>query len=363
MKSKSRRLLALLLSTAMLTGLLAGCSSGEKKADTKSTTKNAERIIQATDVATKGDSDKWKIAVVIKDSSNGWFVRMEQGVKQFAQDTGINAYQKGPAATDAAQQVQVLQDVITQDIDALCVVPVDPAAVDPVLKEARDKGIKVIVHEGSTCKNVDYYLEAFDNAGYGAFIMDKLQEAVGGKGTYTTMVAHLTNASQNEWADGAVAKAKSAYSDMKLAGGLERVESENNSEKAYQVAKEVLKSHPEITGFVGTSSMDTPGIARAIDELGLKGKVFVAGTGMPNECRELLKSDSISYITLWDPAEAGYAMCVMARMALEGKKIEAGTDLGLASYSKLVQDKDKKNFFMGAGWISINKENVDKYDF
>ena len=115
-------------------------------------------------------------------------------MKQYAADTGINAYQKGPAATDAAQQVQVIQDVINQGINALCVVPVDPAACDPVLKEARDKGIVVITQEGSTCKNSDYDLEAFNNAGYGAFIMDKLQEAMGGKGIYTTMVAHLTNA-------------------------------------------------------------------------------------------------------------------------------------------------------------------------
>lgn len=363
-----KRILGVLLSMTMVVGLLAGCGGGggsseSGEASGGSSGKSAERILETTDVATEGDSTDWKIAVVVKDSSNGWFARMDQGVKQYASDTGINAYQKGPAATDAAQQVQVLQDVITQDIDALCVVPVDPAACDPVLKEAQAKGIKVIVHEGSTCENVDYYLEAFDNAGYGAFIMEKLQEAMGGSGTYTTMVAHLTNASQNEWADGAVAKADSDYPDMVLSESLARVESENDSEKAYQVAKEVLKSHPEIGGFVGTSSMDTPGIARAIDELGLKGKVFVAGTGMPNECRELLKSDSISYITLWDPAEAGYAMCVLARMALEGKEIGAGTDLGLASYSNLTAEDSRDNFLMGAGWIAINKDNVDEYDF
>ena len=136
----------------------AGCGDDAKQ--TASTDKaTAARVVETTDVATKGEKKDWKIAVVVKDSSNGWFARMEDGVKQFAADTGINAYQKGPAATDAAQQVQVIQDVINQDIQALCVVPVDPAACDPVLKEARDKGIIVITHEGSTCKNVDYDLD------------------------------------------------------------------------------------------------------------------------------------------------------------------------------------------------------------
>ena len=357
-----KKLLAVALGVLCSLGA-AGCGGGDNAADKSAPKEAAKHVVETTDVATKGDKTDWKIAVVVKDSSNGWFARMDEGVKQYASDTGINAYQKGPAATDAAQQVQVIQDVINQGINALCVVPVDPAACDPVLKEARDKGIVVITHEGSTCKNVDYDLEAFNNAGYGAFIMDKLSEAMGAKGTYTTMVAHLTNASQNEWANGAVAEQQAKYPNMKLLDNPKRVESENNSEKAYQVAKEVLKSHPEVTGFVGTSSMDTPGIARAIDELGLKGKVFVVGTGMPNECRALIKSDSLSYITLWDPAEAGYAMCVMARQVLEGKKITDGTDLGLKSYSKLTQSKDNPHLFMGAGWIAINKDNVDNYNF
>ena len=124
------------------------------------------------------DTSDWTISVVVKDSSNGWFVRMEEGVKQFAEDYGINAYQKGPVATDAAQQVEVIENQINQDIDAICVVPVDPATCDTVLQDAKDKGIKVICHEGSSA-NCDIDLEAFSNAGYGAYIMDNLAEAMG----------------------------------------------------------------------------------------------------------------------------------------------------------------------------------------
>ncbi len=362
---KFKKILSVVLVAVLSISVLASCSGGDKESGKEAGEKKADakQVVKTMPEATKGEKDDWKIAVVVKDSSNGWFVRMDEGVKQFAADTGINAYQKGPAATDAAQQVQVIQDVISQKVDAICVVPVDPAACEAVLKEAKDKGIVVITHEGSTCQNIDYDLEAFNNAGYGAFIMDKLAEVLGNKGNYTTMVAHLTNASQNEWADGAVAQQEAKYPDIVLVPELPRVESENNSEKAYQVAKEVLKTHPEINGFVGTSSMDAPGIARAINESGLKGKAFVVGTGMPNECRELLKDDSLSFITLWDPAEAGYAMCVMARAVLEGKKMEEGTSLGLESYKSLKVDSNNPKVLMGAGWISINKDNVDDYDF
>jgi simple sugar transport system substrate-binding protein len=304
-----------------------------------------------------------KIAVIVKDSASGWFVRMEEGLKRYARDTGADVFMKGPQETDAAQQIELLQNVITQDIDVLCVVPVDPAASESVLREAMEKGIIVICHEGSTVQNCNYDIEAFNNAGYGGYIMDKLAEVMGGTGIYTTMVAFLTNASQNEWADGAVSRQKESYPNLTLLQNLPRVESENNSERAYEVAKEVLKKYPQITGFTGSCSLDTPGIARAINELGLKGRVFVTGTGMPNECRSLIKDGSLSYITLWDPADAGYAMCKLGEMVVKGEQIANGTDLGMSTYKSLVVDENNPKVLMGAGWISINASNVDEYDF
>ncbi len=305
----------------------------------------------------------YKVAVIVKGVTNGWFIRMEKGIEKWAEETGYEAFMRGPSETDSAQQIQMIQDVINQDIDALCVVPIDPVACEPVLQEARDKGIKVVCHEGSTVMNCDYDIEAFNNAGYGAFIMDKLVEAMGDEGVYTTMVAFLTNASQNEWADGAVARQEEAYPNLTLLADQPRVESENSAEKAYEVAKEMLKKYPEIKGFTGSCSDDTPGIARAIDELGLKGKVFVVGTGMPNECRELIKKGSLSYITLWDPADAGYAMCELSRMLLDGEEIGEGTDLGLETYSSLIVSEDNPQVLQGNGFIAINAENVDDYDF
>ena len=84
---------------------------------------------------------------------------------------------------------------------------------------------------------------------------------------------------------------------------------------------------------------------------------------MPNECRELIKSGSIYSAQLWDPAEAGYAMCVMATMMLDGQTIGAGSDLGLASYSDMIVNADNSNIVEGAGWISLKADNVDNYNF
>lgn len=312
--------------------------------------------------ASKDESD-WEIVVVPKDATNPWFVRMEVGVDEYAEETGLNIYQKGTPEIDATLQSNLIQDLIAADVDAICVVPVDPGSLEPVLKEARDKGIIVIAHEGASLSNVDYDIEAFSNEQYGAFIMDNLAEGMGEEGIYTTMVAHVTNASHNEWADGGVAHQKEAYPNMTLLEEEPRVESEDNGDVAYQKAKELFKKYPDLKGIMGTSSYDAPGVARAILELGLEDKVFTSGTGMPADNAELLKSGAVKALTLWDPALAGKAMCSLAIKMLRGEEVTDNLDLGVDGYTDLMFKEGSETVLEGQGWIVINAENVDSFGF
>ena len=309
-----------------------------------------------------GDGD-YTIAVVPKDATNPWFVRMEEGVKKYAADTGLNVFQKGPAETDATMQAQVIQDLIAQEVDAIAVVPVDPGALETVLKEAMDAGIVVVTHEGASQQNTMYDIEAFNNSDYGAFIMENLAEAMGGEGLYTTMVGHVTNASHNEWADGGVAFQKEKYPNMTLLEAEPRVESQDDGEVAYQTAKELLKKYPDLKGIMGTSSFDAPGVARAIEELGLKGKVFTAGTGMPAANKQILVDGSVSALTLWDPADAGYAMAELARKILAKEDITAPIDLKVKGYEAMKFAEGSDKVLEGNGWVVINKDNVDSFGF
>ena len=70
---------------------LAGCGGDSGKQEGGTADKSVAHVVETTDVATQGEKKDWKIAVVVKDSSNGWFARMDEGVKQYAADTGINA--------------------------------------------------------------------------------------------------------------------------------------------------------------------------------------------------------------------------------------------------------------------------------
>ncbi|MGA2477982.1 MAG: autoinducer 2 ABC transporter substrate-binding protein [Spirochaetia bacterium] len=302
----------------------------------------------------------YEIAVVPKDATIGWFKRMDVGVVQYAKDSGMKAYLKGPSKTDAAAQAEVIEDLISAGVDALCVVPIDPVSLEPVLEKALKKGIVVVTHEGATQQNTMYDIEAFDNNQYGAFIMDNLAKAMNYSGKYVTMVGFLTNASHNEWADGGIARQKEKYPKMQLIQADARVEIQDDPNITYQKAKELFKKYPDLKGIFGTSGHAAPNSAKAIQELGLKGKAFTCGTGLPSQVRRYLKDGTMQYATLWDPADAGYAMCVLAKKILDKEPIATGVNLGRKGYEKMTL---KGKLLIGAGWVTLTKDNVDSFDF
>ena len=359
-----KRAATLFLATVLATTLM-GCGGASSTNDDTPASTDGEMAEPSTGGDASGSTDEkdYEIVVVPKDSSNPWFVRMKVGVDEYAKETGLNVYQKGTDVIDATKQAQLVQDLIAQDVDAICVVPVDPESLEPVLKQAREAGIIVVAHKGASLENVDYDIEAFSNAGYGQFIMDNLAAAMGEEGLYTTMVANITNASHNEWADAAVAYQKEAYPNMTLLEAEPRVESNDNGDTAYNVAKELMKKYPDLKGIMGTSSFDAPGVARAIEELDLIDKVFTTGTGMPADNAELLKSGVVKSLTLWDPAESGKAMISLAVKLLEGEEITAPLDLGVEGYDNMTFREGSTTVWEGTGWVVIDAKNVDSFGF
>lgn len=315
----------------------------------------------------KSDKDKseWTIAVVTKDNTAAWFKRMEQGVMQFGQDTGINVIQKGPANADALSQVQVVDDLVNQGVDAICVIPIDPGALEESLKKALEKGIPVVTHEASNQVNTLFDVEAFTANDFGAAIMDKLAMEMGETGKYAIMVAYTTSTTHMEYATAEANRQKEAYPNMELinGGAIPSAESQESMDTAYERAKEILKANPDLTGFIGTASTDIPGIAKAVEELGLAGKVKIVGVTTPNEVKDYIDNGTVSALKLWDPSDAGYATVSVAAKILAGEEVGAGTDLGIKGYESVTEVQGGSRVLIGQADITIDKSNRADFDF
>lgn len=358
MKKLTKKIGAL-LTCVMMAFSLAACGSLDSAASTSkeapAAADAAKSDAAATDTA-KTDTEKssYKIAVVPKLTSIAWFQRMEVGVKEYAKDKGVDAFYTGPSEGDGALQAQAIEDLISQGVDAICVVPFSTESLEPVLKKAKEAGIVVITHEAANMQNIDYDIEAFNNEEYGTHFMARLGELTGGKGEYILTVGGLTSASHNQWVDAGKKLQEEKFPDMKQYG--DKIETADDQSVSYNKVKEALTANPNIAAIQGSAMPDVAGAALAVEELGLAGKVKICGTSLVSVAGKYVKNGTIDTISFWDPSLAGKAMIELAVQVLDGKKIETGLNLGVSGYDKLTLDG---KVLTGQAWIDVNKDNVD----
>jgi len=346
-----KKQLFLLISALMIIGLIAACSPAEPAAPAAEQAPAQEAAAPASDEVT--------IVTIVKIAGINWFNRMEEGVVAWGKENGVNATLVGPAEADAAQQIPIIEDLIAQGVDAICVVPMDPTQLDPVLKKAMDAGIVVVTHEAASQQSMDYDIEAFDNEAFGAGLMDRLAAEMGEEGEYAVFVGSLGSETHNQWVDGGIARQEEAYPNMTMVG--DKNESFDDAEIAYQKAKEVLAAYPNLKGFQGSASTDVAGIGRAVEEAGLQDEVAVVGTSLPSIAGDLLYSGAIDAVGFWDPAVAGAACNQIALMKLNGEAVGADSDLGIDGYNKLLLVGD--NVLYGGAAVYVDDTNAKDYPF
>lgn len=302
----------------------------------------------------------YTIATVFKLYGDDWFHAMDEGVQRFAKDTGHRVIMTGPPLVDSALQVQIIEDLIAQRVDAITVAPIAIEPLEPVLKKAMDAGIVVITYEGAGQVNTHYDLEPFDNKEYGAHLMDLLAELMAEKGEYVNYVSSLNASNHMAWVDGAVARQGDAYPNMTKV--RERVISDSSQAVGYHTAKELLITYPNLVGFQSSAAPTIAGIGLAVEEMGLEDETFVVGTSLPSVAGQYLQTGAVDVITFWDPRAQGYSMNALALKVLRGEPIRNGMDLSIPypGYDNL---KLEGNILYAQGWIDVTKENAHEYPF
>ena len=361
-----RNKVLVVLSALVVLALMVACAApaapapaaDEGAAAAEATEAPAEETAADAAAEAPADGEELNFTTVVKIAGINWFNRMEEGVVAWGEENGVNANLVGPAEADAAQQIPIIEDLIAQGVDALCVIPMDPTQLDPVLQKAMDAGITVITHEASNQVNMDYDIEAFDNMAFGAGLMDRLAAVMGEEGEYAVFVGSLGSKTHNEWVDGGIARQQEAYPNMTMVG--DKNESFDDAEIAYQKAKEILAAYPNIKGFQGSASTDVAGIGRAVEEAGLQDEVAVVGTSLPSIAGDLLTTGAIDAIGFWDPAVAGAACNKIALMIINGEEVGEGTDLGIDGYNSL---KAQGNVLYGDAAVYVDAETAADYPF
>lgn len=304
------------------------------------------------------------IAYVPKVIGQPWWDYVQKNVEEWGAENGFEVIYKGPADLDAAAQVQIMTDLVNQGVDILCFSAFDPNACEEVCKQALEKGIIVIGTESAGMENITYDVEAHDDAGLGAFLMDQLAKQMGEEGEYITMVGSMTMESQNNWADAAVARQEAAYPNMTLVPD-KRVEDNSDAQEAYNLTMQLKEKYPELKGILGTGSFDAPGAARAIEEMGLTGEMFAISVAMPAEVSDYLINGTLKSVALWDASVTARVQLNAAMKLFAGETIEEGSDLGEEGYNAIhIADNGKgKNYIYGDGYLAVTVDNWESFGF
>src|SRR5687768_13938546 len=128
-------------------------------------------------------SRKKRIGVVPKATSHLFFVNIHRGVDQAARDFNVDVLWNGPnEETDHTRQIQIVESMLTQHVDALAISATDERALAAPVERTIRAGIPVTIFDSGV--NVEGYTSfiATDNYGAGCTAARLLAGLVNGMG-------------------------------------------------------------------------------------------------------------------------------------------------------------------------------------
>lgn len=134
-----KKLVALGMS-AMMLGSLAGCSTTSAPAEGEG---GSEETPVAEESGKGGDMEGTHV-FMFKSTGNSFGDLMYEGFSEYLEAKGEKTAYKSPAETTVAAQVQMLDELITQNVASITISTNGDAGYDEVFKKAQEKGIPIV---------------------------------------------------------------------------------------------------------------------------------------------------------------------------------------------------------------------------
>jgi ribose transport system substrate-binding protein len=232
---------------------------------------------QSTAAVAYKAGDPIKIAYMPPATEFNYYMAIGAGIKALAADAGVETFMLAPqSGADIATQMKMLQDVTTQDVDAIILSTHDENAAAPLVKKAVDQGIAVVI--------VNSDIAAFPSpvnavVGYGQRkgthnLGEYAAKMVNGKANVGVLEG-LPGYHSTERIGGFLDAFKN-YPDMKIIASLP---TEWNVETGNKAMMDMLQAHPEINLVVCANDYIAIGAAKAAEALGRKDILIFGNDG------------------------------------------------------------------------------------
>jgi rhamnose transport system substrate-binding protein len=263
-----------------------------------------------------------KIALVVKALGIGFFEAANKGAQEAAKELGdVEVIYTGPTDTTAEGQIEVINALIAQKVNAIAVSANDKDALVPALKKAMERGITVISWDsGVAPEGRAMHLNPSSNALIGNMCVkmaaDNLPE---GKGQVAILSASATATNQNTWIE-EMKKVLPNYPGVEL---VDTVYGDDLADKSYRETQGLLQKYPDLKAIIAPTSVGVVAAAQAVADAGKIGQVNVTGLGLPSEMAGHVKSGASKSFAIWNPIDLGYAATTLAYNLATGKATAA----------------------------------------
>lgn len=293
-----KKLTAFLLSMAMVLAL-AGCTSTTKQPDSPASTNNPPA--QDGDAKAPDSGSSFKFAT-ISDANNAWNDRLYQGAVKKCDELGNWEVSAFDPQGDVAKQIDLVSSCITQGFNAICLQPIDNAALAPVMKEAADAGIIMMsLYELDSSLGLDdsVYQVVYDQEGIFYHIVYAFADAYGLRDTKGIKVAVLGGRAGADNTNQRHAGIERALSEL----GWEevaKIDCDWDQQLAMGAAEDILTAHPDVQVFLAMTDPMAFGAISAIEAANKKAAsdgsgIYVIGGEFCEESKPFFKDGRLAY--------------------------------------------------------------------
>jgi ribose transport system substrate-binding protein len=294
-----RRKLTATLTALMLATVTVGCSSSDQQSSRE-------------------------VGVVVKTLSQPFWLYMKAGAESAAKAGGVQAEVTGATEEAAVQeQVDKTRAMISRSVSALVVAPTEPKQLQPILQQAVDQGIPVVL--------VDTDIPDWD--GETSFVgTDNLAAGTVG-GQYALTVAKSGNLAILAGTPGNTATQDrvTGFKQAVNGSGLNVVaELSANSDRAQgrSVTADILQRNPDLSMIFAANDEMALGAVQAVDAAGKAGQVKIIGFDGTKDAVDAILAGTMVGSVAQNPFKMGEAGVQAAIKASNGDSVDKRIDTG-----------------------------------
>ena len=275
---------------------------------------------------------RYDIEVILKAKANPpdfWRI-VEQGVSMGADEFQARCSITGPThEKDVERQIELVEEALARGPDAIILAAGDMDLLVPVCERIRRAGIPLIIMDSDINSGAKNSFVGTDNYELGqkmAGLVDSLIGETERFGVVGHVAGTATAVDRSRGFLDSVLNAEARLAGLVYCDGL--------TEVAHRQTVELLRDNPDIRCMVGLNESSSLGIATALAELGLTGRVKLVACDSSQQQIQYMEDGTLQAVVIQNPYNMGYLSVQAAVQMLQGRRVEPVVNTGCIVITK-----------------------------